>query len=59
MELHPERVSNIMSFINKDNWDEIKNPSKTDYWKTFEKNYPIIAPNFLYIKEEEICPAYI
>ena len=47
MELHPERVSNIMSFINKDNW------------KTFEKNYPIIAPNFLYIKEEEICPAYI
>ena len=33
--------------------------SKIDDWKTFEKNNPAIALNILYIKEKEICPAYI
>ena len=27
--------------------------------KTFEKNIPTIARNILYLKEKEICPAYI
>ena len=37
----------------------INHPSKTDDWKTFEKNNPTIALNILYIKEKEICSAYI
>ena len=30
-----------------------------DDWKTFEKNNPTTVFNILYIKEEEIRPAYI
>ena len=37
----------------------INHPSKIDDWKTFEKNNPTIALNILYIKEKEICWAYI
>ena len=58
-ELHPERVSNIILFIYKYNWDGIKYSLKIDDWKTFEKNNPTITLNVLYIKETEICPAYI
>ena len=54
---YPERVSNIKLFINKCNWKGINYPSKINDWKTFEKNYPTIALNILYIKEKEICPA--
>ena len=32
-------------------------PSKIDDWKTFEKNYLIIALNIFYIKKK--CPVYI
>ena len=32
---------------------------KTDDWETFEKSYPTIALNILYVTEEEICAAYI
>ena len=32
-------------FINKYNWDKIKNPSKIDDWKTFEKNNLMISLN--------------
>ena len=46
-------------FINKYNGDEIKYPSKIDYWKKFERNNPSVVLNVLYIKEMEICPAYI
>ena len=56
---NPERVSNIKPFINKYNWKRINYPSKIDDWKTFEKNNPTIALNILYVKEKEICPAYI
>ena len=56
---NPERVSNIKPFINKYNWKGINYPSKIDDWKTFEKNNLTIALNILYIKEKEICPAYI
>ena len=37
----------------------MKYPTKTSYWKRFEKNNPTIALNILYIKEKEICPSYI
>ena len=33
--------------------------SEIDDWKTFEKNNSTIGHNFLYIKEKELCPAYI
>ena len=59
IESHPERVSNIKPFINKYNWKGINYPSKIDDWKSFGKNNPAIALNILYIKEKEICPAYI
>ena len=59
IESHPERVSNIKPFINKYKWRGINYPSKMDDWKMFEKNNPAIALNILYIKEKEICPAYI
>ena len=53
IESHPERVSNIKKFINKYNWKELNYPSKTDDWKTFEKNNPTFAVNIFYIKEKE------
>ena len=57
--MHPEKVLNIRPFINKYNWGGIKYPSKINDWETCEKNNPTVARNFLYIKEMEICPAYI
>ena len=54
-----EIISNIKPFINNCNWKGITYPSKIDDWKTFEENNPKIALNILYIKEKEICPAYI
>ena len=59
IESHPERVWNIIPFINKYNWAKINYPSKIDDWKTFQKNNPTIALNILHTKEKEICPAYI
>ena len=59
IKLHPEKVLNIRPFINKYNWGGIKYPSKINDWETCEKNNPTVARNFLYIKEMEICPAYI
>ena len=56
IKLNPERVSNIKLFINKYNWKGINCPSKINEWKTFN---PTIALNFLYIKEKEVCLAYI
>ena len=54
-----ERLSNFKPFINKYYWKRISYPSKIDDWETFQKNYPTIALNILYIKEKEICPVYI
>ena len=54
-----ERVSNIKPFINRYNWERIGYPSKTDEWKTFERNNSTIALNILFIKEKEILPASI
>ena len=33
--------------------------TKIDDWKTLEKNNPTTALNILYMKEKEICLAYI
>ena len=55
-----QKVLNIKPFINTYNWKGINFLSKMDDWKKFEKkNNPTIAHNILYIKEKEICPAYI
>ena len=59
IELHLERFSNIKPLLNKYNWKGINYSSKIDDWKTFKKTNPAIALNILYIKEKEICPAYI
>ena len=53
-------MESIKSFkYNTKNWRGINYPSKIDDWRMFEKNNPTIALNILYIKEKEICPAYI
>ena len=57
-ESHPERVSNIIPFRNKYNWEGINYQPKIDDWKTFEKSNPTIAFNILYKKEKEICPPH-
>ena len=55
----PESVSNIRSFINKHNWEEIKHLSGKNDWGKFEKNNFNVTLNVLYVKEMRICPAYI
>ena len=50
-ESHPERVSNIIPFRNKYNWEGINYQPKIDDWKTFEKSNPTIAFNILCKKE--------
>ena len=45
--------------MNKYNWKEINYPSKIEDWKMLQKNNLTIALNILYIKELEVCPAYI
>ena len=45
--------------MNKYNWKEINYPSKIEDWKMLQKNNLTNALNILYIKELEVCPAYI
>ena len=59
MESLPERFSNINSFKKKYNWKGINDLSKTNDWKTFERNNPVIALNIFNIKEKEIFPACV
>ena len=55
-----KRVSNIKPFTNKFDWNGIKQSSKLDYWKNFEKNNSTIGFLLFYcIKEMEICAAYV
>ena len=56
---NPEIVSNIKPFIDTYNRKGINYLSKIDDLKTFEKINPTIALNILYIKEKEVCLAYI
>ena len=58
IEPHSKRVSNIIPFITKYNWEGTNYPWKIDDWKTFEKNNSSIALNILYTKVKEVCPAY-
>ena len=46
-------------FINNYYWEGINYPSKIEDSKRFEKNNPTVALNVLFIKEKDICPAYI
>ena len=59
---HPERISNIKSFINKYNWKEISFPSPQKDWRKFESNNKTIALNIFYVphntKEIELRHAY-
>ena len=50
---NPEIVSNVKPFINKQNWKGMNYPSKTDDWKTFEKNNPTITFYILYIEKNK------
>ena len=50
---NPEIVSNVKPFINKYNWKGMNYPSKTDDWKTFEKNNPTITFYILYIEKNK------
>ena len=52
IESHPERISNIKTFINKYKLKGINYPRKLDNWKTFLKNNLTIPLNILYIKEK-------
>ena len=45
--------------MEKLNWKGINYPTKTYHWKVFAKNNPTIALDILYIKDKEICSAYI
>ena len=49
IENHPERVSNIESFINQYNQKDIDFSSYQKYWKKFEQNNKTIDLNILYI----------
>ena len=44
---HPERISKLIPFISKYNWDGINFPVGEKEWKTFERNNSDIALNIL------------
>ena len=45
IENHPERISNIKSFIDKYNWKGIDFPSRIKDWKKFEENNKEVVLN--------------
>ena len=53
-----QRISKIKLFIDKCDWEGINYSSGKDDRKKFEINYPVIANNALYAKNEEIYTAY-
>ena len=57
---HPERISNIKSFIDQYNWKERNFPTSSNLWKKFESNNASIALNILYVSynAQEIRHAY-
>ena len=59
IESHSERFLNIKPVVNKYNAEGINYWSKIDDSKTFDKNNPATALNISYVKEKEICSAYI
>ena len=58
---HPERISNLKSFINNYDWKDIEFPSYSKDWKKFEQNNKTLASNILYVPYNtmQIKQAYI
>ena len=56
---NPGRITKIKSFINKYDWKEINFPSEKNDWIIFEENNLTIALTVLYVKKENIYPAYV
>ena len=54
IENHPERISNIKSFINQYNLAGLDFPAGIKDWKKFERNNKTIALNILFIPHNEI-----
>ena len=48
IENHPERISNIESFVNQYNWKDIDFQSHEKNWKTFKQNNKTTALSNLY-----------
>ena len=46
---HPERISNLMPFINNYNWTNLEFPAGHKDYSAFEKNNSEIALNILYV----------
>ena len=57
---HPERISNLIPFISKYNWDGIDFPAAEKEWKTFERKNHNIALNILSVpyNKEDIVTQY-
>ena len=60
IEKHPQRISKLMPYINKYNWEGIEFPAGPKDWKKFERNNKTIAFNMLFIPHntETIRVAY-
>ena len=55
----PQRITEIKTFINKYNWEEINFSSEKDDWKKLGKTNVTIALNVLCAKNEKVHPAYV
>ena len=53
IEIYPERISNIKSFIDQYNWEGIEFPAGIKDWKRFERNNKTIALNILFVPHNE------
>ena len=58
---HPERISNLLPFIDQYSWDGIEFPSHSKDCKKFEQNNKTIALNIFFVpyNTEQIWQAYI
>ena len=50
---HPERIVNIIPFMDKYNWEDIDFPAGIRDWKKIEKNNESIALNILQVPHDE------
>ena len=53
IENHPERRSNLMSFVDQYNWKGIEFPSHSKNWKKFEQNNKTVALNICTIQYQK------
>ena len=60
IETHPERISKLKPYINRNNWEGIEFPAGPKDWKKFERNNKKTALNILFIpyNTETIGVAY-